>query len=76
MTDTPTEKRDALLRLFTRFDTDGDGLVDESKFRQILQTLGGDSSDEVLSLEFAVIDTNSDGMVEFQEFIEWWLDYE
>ena len=76
MTDTPTEKRDALLRLFTRFDTDGDGLVDESEFRQILQTLGGDSSDEVLSLEFAVIDTNSDGMVEFQECIEWWLDYE
>jgi Ca2+-binding EF-hand superfamily protein len=58
MTSTPTDKTDALFRLFVRFDTNGDGLVDENEFRKILQRLGGNSTDEVLSLEFAAIDTN------------------
>ena len=75
MTDSRTEKKDALFRTFTRFDRNGDGLVDVHEFRTILQTLGGNSSDEILSLEFAAMDTNSDGMVEFREFREWWLDY-
>ena len=75
MTDSPTDKTDALFRLFVRFDTNGDGLVDENEFRKILQRLGGNSSDEVLSLEFAAIDTNADGVVGFQEFKDWWLDY-
>jgi len=74
MTSTLTEKKDELLRLFASFDADGDGLVDENEFRKILHRLGGNSSDEVLSLEFAAIDTNSDGMVGFQEFKDWWLD--
>ena len=74
MTSTLTEKKVELLRLFASFDADGDGLVDEDEFRKILHKLGGNSSDEVLSLEFAAIDTNSDGMVGFQEFKDWWLD--
>jgi len=75
MTDSPTDKTDALFHLFSRFDTNGDGLVDEDEFREILRSLGGTSSDEVLSLEFAAIDTDTDGVVGFQEFMDWWLDY-
>jgi calmodulin len=76
MTDSPTDKTDALFRLFVRFDTNGDGLVDENEFLKILQRLGGNSTDEVLSLEFAAIDTNTDGVVGYQEFKDWWLDYQ
>jgi Ca2+-binding EF-hand superfamily protein len=75
MTDSPEESDDALLRLFARFDTNGDGLIRETEFRKILQSLGESPSDEVLSLEFAAIDANTDGMVEFQEFKAWWLDF-
>lgn len=75
MTDSSTDKTDALFRRFMRFDTNGDGLVDENEFRKIIQELGGNSTDEVLSLEFAAIDTNTDGMVGYQEFKNWWLDY-
>ena len=75
MTDSLTDKEDALFHLFVRFDSNGDGLVDESEFQKILQRLGGNSSDEVLSLEFAAIDANTDGVVGFQEFKDWWLDY-
>ncbi len=74
MTSSPTATKDTLYRLFTRFDRNGDGLIDEDEFRKILQTLGWSSPDAVLDLEFAMIDVNSDGMVEFDEFAAWWLD--
>lgn len=75
MKDIPANDDAALLRTFERFDTNGDGFVDEEEFRAILRSLGEDPSKEVLSLEFAAMDTNADGMVEFQEFKGWWLDY-
>jgi Ca2+-binding EF-hand superfamily protein len=68
-------QQEEIFRVFTSFDTDANGLVDEGEFRRILETLGENPSDEVLSLEFAVIDGNDDGLVEFQEFLRWWLDY-
>ena len=75
MTTNLTEKDDALFRLFTRFDRNGDGLVGKAEFRAILEALGDNPSHEILSLEFAAMDTNSDGMIDFREFKAWWLDY-
>lgn len=65
---------DKLLRLFERFDVNRDGLIDEHEFSNILDRLGWTSPEEVRSLEFAAIDSDSDGLVEFQEFADWWLD--
>jgi Ca2+-binding EF-hand superfamily protein len=70
-----TERDDSLFRLFTRFDRNGDGLIDIAEFRAILEALGDSPSQELASLEFAAIDMNSDGMVDFPEFKGWWLDY-
>ena len=75
MTNRPTELEQELQRLFERFDVDQNGRVDEREFRKILEALGESPSDEVLSLEFALIDKNSDGLVDYREFAEWWLDY-
>ena len=75
MTDPPVETENELLRLFACFDTDRDGLINEREFREVLQTLGEAPSKEVLSLNFAAIDANSDGMVNFGELMRWWLDY-
>ncbi len=69
-----TELTDELFRLFERFDTNGDGLIDEAEFGEILASLGWDSPVELRSLEFAAIDSNADGLLEFQEFADWWLD--
>jgi Ca2+-binding EF-hand superfamily protein len=73
--DPPVEIENELRRLFARFDADRDGLIDEQEFREILETLGDAPSNEVLSLNFAAIDSNSDGMVNFHELMRWWLDY-
>jgi len=69
-----TGPQDRLRRIFERFDTNRDGRIGEQEFGAILDRLGWDSPPEVRSLEFAAIDSNSDGLVEFQEFADWWLD--
>jgi calcium-binding protein CML len=74
--DPSTETENELYRLFTRFDSDGDGLIDQKEFLGILRTLGDDPSNEVLSLNFAAIDSDSDGMVDFRELVRWWLDHQ
>lgn len=61
---------------FTRFDVDNNGLIDEGEFQQLLRALGEDAPAETLSLQFAAIDANDDGAVQFEEFVEWWLDYQ
>ena len=66
--------RDELLRVFERFDANGDGLIDEEEFGEMLTSLGWDSPAELRSLEFAAIDSNADGLAEFGEFANWWLD--
>ena len=76
MTPAPMDNKDALFSIFKRFDTDGDGLISEAEFRGILEALGSHSSDEVLALEFAAIDANGDQMVDFDEFMAWWLNDE
>lgn len=63
-----------LYLLFKRFDTNEDGLIDEKEFGEILESLGWDSPPELRSLEFAAIDGDDDGLLEFQEFAAWWLD--
>ncbi len=71
---TNDKMRAELLELFDRYDVDNNGLIDEFEFGQILTALGEDSAEETLSLQFAAIDTDGDGAVRFQEFVDWWLD--
>jgi Ca2+-binding EF-hand superfamily protein len=61
-----------LIRLFIRFDTDKNGLIDENEFRQILKRLKYESGNDVLGREFAAIDVNGDDKVTFTEFSDWW----
>ena len=63
-----------LVKLFRRFDANGDGMIDEDEFGQMLADLHWDSPPEMRSLEFALIDQDADGLVGFQEFADWWLD--
>jgi calcium-binding protein CML len=72
---TITAKMEAeLIRIFTRFDVNGSGYIEEAEFHKVLDSLGYDESKEVRSLEFAAIDDDEDGKVRFREFADWWLD--
>ncbi len=76
MTSNDSKLESDLKALFSRFDSDDNELIDVNEFRKILQSLGHESIAEVLDLEFALIDTDGDGGVTFEEFANWWRDYE
>ena len=65
---------DELFEIFRSFDRNGDGLIDEQEFGRLLESLGWDSEPEVRSLEFAAVDSNYDGLLDFREFADWWND--
>ena len=64
-----------LSRLFARFDINKDDHIDENEFGLLLKALGENLPEENVSLHFAAIDANNDGIVDFQEFVDWWLDH-
>lgn len=68
-----TEMEAELIRLFSRFDRDGSGLIDEHEFRMLLEQLEFEAPDNVLREEFRDIDANGDERVTFSEFAEWWI---
>ena len=57
------EELDELREAFDYNDRDGDGRIQLDEFSAML--------DEV-EIGFKDIDTNDDGLVDFQEFVAWW----
>ncbi|GFY93693.1 calcium-binding EF-hand family protein [Actinidia rufa] len=56
-------------RIFKRFDANGDGKISASELGAALKTLGSVTGDEIKRM-MAEIDTDGDGFISFQEFIE------
>lgn len=60
---------DEVLDLFKRFDTNGDGLLSFDELRELLMTIGLDPRE--VPVLFRKIDTDRDGKVDCQEFLNW-----
>jgi glycerol-3-phosphate dehydrogenase len=59
--------------LFQSFDVDKSGFIDFGELKLCMKFLGSPfSSDEDASKAFKEIDTNGDGKISVEEFIEWW----
>lgn len=76
MAKTNDKMRAELLDLFTRFDGDDNGCIDKVEFREIVKALGQEKSDHALAEQFAIVDKDGDGSVQFEEFVTWWLEHE
>jgi calmodulin len=63
---------DELKRDFERYDTDGNGRIDESEFGSLVRALGVNMSDARIAVAFQAIDVDGSGTVEFGEFRGWW----
>lgn len=55
-------------RIFKKFDANGDGKISSSELGEALRTLGSTSSDEIRYM-MAELDTDSDGYIDFSEFV-------
>ena len=54
---------------FRRFDSDGNGSVDEHEMRKGLESMGIDLTKAQIQGLFAVVDENGDGSIDYKEFV-------
>jgi Ca2+-binding EF-hand superfamily protein len=57
---------------FAVADRDRDHRLNYAEFASLLQGLEAGMSTQELQLGFREIDTDTDGFIDFQEFIDWW----
>jgi Ca2+-binding EF-hand superfamily protein len=63
-----------LRETFEYNDRDSDGRIELDEFIEMLDELESDMSDGEAKIGFADIDTNDDGLIDFEEFVAWWTD--
>ena len=57
---------------FDYYDRNDDGLLQYDEFVRFLHAIDGSMSDSECHIGFMEIDTDRDGVIEFEEFLEWW----
>jgi Ca2+-binding EF-hand superfamily protein len=68
------EQREELLETFEYNDLDGDGKIEHDEFVQMLAELEWEISAREARVGFDEIDTNDDGLIDFEEFAAWWVE--
>ena len=72
MKDLNTVELAELRQTFDKIDNNGDGWIVDSEFASLLHALDQDMSDDECLLAFEATDSDGDGSISFEEFIEWW----
>jgi Ca2+-binding EF-hand superfamily protein len=57
---------------FRAFDRDHDGRINFLEFRELMESLDPDMTDEEALIGFREIDSNRDGGIDLHEFLTWW----
>ena len=68
------EELDELRESFDYNDRDGDGRIEMSEFTAMLDELESEMSAREMEIGFKDIDTNDDGLIDFDEFVAWWTE--
>jgi calmodulin len=68
------EQLDELREAFDYNDRDGDGRIQLDEFSAMLDELEAEMTDRDIEIGFKDIDTNDDGLIDFQEFAAWWAE--
>lgn len=72
-TNRPTDEQlDELREAFDYNDRDKDGRIQLDEFSAMLDELEADMSPTDIEIGFKDIDTNDDGLIDFDEFVAWW----
>ena len=59
-----------LKSVFNTMDTNGNGDIDKTEFKNALEEMGDDMSDREIDKAFAEVDADGSGTVDFDEFVE------
>ncbi|XOV78164.1 MAG: EF-hand domain-containing protein [Aestuariibacter sp.] len=67
-----SEKVAEIKKEFDFFDNDKNGEIDLGEFWELLKILSPKATEEQATEGFGIIDENSDGSIDFDEFLSWW----
>lgn len=59
---------------FNFFDRDGNGQIDLPEFIELLTVISPKTKASHVEEGFRLIDSNDDGFIDFDEFLDWWQD--
>ena len=68
------EELDELREAFDYNDRDTDGKIQLDEFSSMLDELEAEMSKNDIEIGFKDIDTNDDGLIDFEEFVAWWTE--
>lgn len=66
------QKLEEIKKEFDFFDEDNNGSINFKEFRRLLTTLSPKTTVEQAAEGFSIVDTNSDGNIDLEEFVTWW----
>jgi Ca2+-binding EF-hand superfamily protein len=64
-------QREEIERIFKMFDTDGGGEIDSSEFRQLMISLGVNTTEEEAAEKLKLLDEDGNGTISMDEFVKW-----
>ncbi|OQR89162.1 hypothetical protein THRCLA_09889 [Thraustotheca clavata] len=71
--DSTVTVKDKIRRLFQQYDTDNTGTLDSNELRRICAAMGQSLDATDMEAMVKAIDTSGDGLVNLEEFQNWWL---
>lgn len=72
--DIPEEELAEIREIFTHYDQDDNNVIDRSEFGALMRALDEMISDDEIAAGLAILDDNRNGVIDYDEFIEWWAD--
>ena len=60
--------------IFDHFDTNNNGVIESHEFGSMLRALDENISEDEIAAGVRELDDNHNGVIDFDEFLEWWAD--
>lgn len=67
-----SENFEELKENFDHFDRDGNGRIDFGEFRELMDALTADLTEQQARVGFDSVDKDGSGRINFVEFCDWW----
>lgn len=71
LTDSEIEE---IKEIFSFYDQNHNGVIEREEFSSLLRALDDGIADSEISAGLQALDDNENGVIDFDEFIEWWAD--